>query len=183
MSRNSRTRSAPQSQGWNFSFSGSRDHLGWLGWVWTEVGTRSGPGRDRWVWRVKNVVLDCSSIRHPVRQVVSAHPASYYTRRRFDRFEEVEAEFAHTDFATRVISVLGLKGTSKIADPTLFCRQRTASRRERLAVSAFRRRRGGGGGGGSGLPAPLLAPRALILLSNQRLDALSRLTPPYFGHP
>ena len=30
--------------------------------------------------------------------------------------------------------------------------------------------------------APLLAPRALILRTNQRLDALSRPTPPYFGH-
>ena len=38
-------------------------------------------------------------------------------------------------------------------------------------------------GGGGGLPAPLLAPRALILRTNQRLDALSRPTPPYFGHP
>ena len=37
-------------------------------------------------------------------------------------------------------------------------------------------------GGGGGLPAPLLAPRALILRTNQRLDALSRPTPPYFGH-
>ena len=36
--------------------------------------------------------------------------------------------------------------------------------------------------GGGGLLAPLLATRALILRTNQRLDALSRPTPPYFGH-
>ena len=79
--------------------------------------------------------------------------------------------------STRVMCVRLKEHPRKTADPSLFCRQRTASRRKRLAVSAFLRRRRCGG-----LLAPLLAPRALILRTNQRLDALSRPTPPYFGH-
>ena len=56
-------------QGFDFVFSGSLDRLAPLGWVWTEVWTRSGPGRGQWVWRVKNAVLDCSSTSHPVRGI------------------------------------------------------------------------------------------------------------------
>ena len=77
---------------------------------------------------------------------------------------------------TRVISVLGLKGT--LENPQI----RVYFAGNGLAGEngwPFRRFCGGGGG----LPAPLLAPRALILRTNQRLDALSRPTPPYFGHP
>ena len=82
---------------------------------------------------------------------------------------------------TRVISVLGLKST--LENPQI----QVYSAGNGLLASEngwpFRRLcAGGGGGGGGGLPAPLLAPRALILRTNQRLDALSRPTPPYFGH-
>ena len=78
---------------------------------------------------------------------------------------------------TRVISVLGLKST--LENPQI---QVYFAGNGLLAGEngwPFRRFCGGGGG----LPAPLLAPRALILRTNQRLDALSRPTPPYFGHP
>ena len=81
--------------------------------------------------------------------------------------------------SARVISVLGLKGT--LENPQI---QVYFAGNGLLASEngwPFRRFCGGGGGGG-GLPAPLLAPRALILRTNQRLDALSRPTPPYFGH-
>ena len=77
---------------------------------------------------------------------------------------------------TRVISVLGLKST--LENPQI---QVYFAGNGLLAGEngwPFRRFCGGGGG----LPAPLLAPRALILRTNQRLDALSRPTPPYFGH-
>ena len=77
---------------------------------------------------------------------------------------------------TRVISVLGLKST--LENPQI---QVYFAGNGLLAGEngwPFRRFCGGGGG----LPAPLLAPRALILRTKQRLDALSRPTPPYFGH-
>ena len=83
--------------------------------------------------------------------------------------------------SARVISVLGLKST--LENPQI---QVYFTGNGLLASEngwPFRRLCGGGGGGGGGLPAPLLAPRALILRTNQRLDALSRPTPPYFGHP
>ena len=78
--------------------------------------------------------------------------------------------------STRVISVLGLKST--LENPQI---QVYFAGNGLLAGEngwPFRRFCGGGGG----LPAPLLAPRALILRTKQRLDALSRPTPPYFGH-
>ena len=77
---------------------------------------------------------------------------------------------------TRVISVLGLKST--LENPQI---QVYFAGNGLLAGEngwPFRRFCGGGGG----LPAPLLGPRALILRTKQRLDALSRPTPPYFGH-
>ena len=77
---------------------------------------------------------------------------------------------------TRVISVLGLKST--LENPQI---QVYFAGNGLLAGEngwPFRRFCGGGGG----LLAPLLAPRALILRTKQRLDALSRPTPPYFGH-
>ena len=43
--------------------------------------------------------------------------------------------------STRVMCVRLKEHPRKTADPSLFCRQRTASRRKRLAVSAFLRRR------------------------------------------
>ena len=43
--------------------------------------------------------------------------------------------------STRVVCVRLKEHPWKTADPSLFCRQRTASRRKRLAVSSFRRRR------------------------------------------
>ena len=130
------------------------------------------------VAREKNVVLEHSSFRHPVRQIVSAHtlPPASHTRRRF----EEEADLSIPIMSTRVISVLGLKST--LENPQI---QVYFAGNGLLASEngwPFRRFCGGGGGGG-GLPAPLLAPRALILRTNQRLDALSRPTPPYFGHP
>ena len=78
--------------------------------------------------------------------------------------------------STRVISVLGLKST--LENPQI---QVYFAGNGLLAGEngwPFRRFCGGGGG----LPAPLLAPRALILRTKQRLDAMSRPTPPYFGH-
>ena len=77
---------------------------------------------------------------------------------------------------TRVISVLGLKGT--LENPQI--RVYFAGNGLLAGENGWPFRRFCGGGGG--LPAPLLAPRALILRTNQRLDALSRPTPPYFGH-
>ena len=77
---------------------------------------------------------------------------------------------------TRVISVLGLKST--LENPQI---QVYFAGNGLLAGEngwPFRRFCGGGGG----LPAPLLAPRALILRTKQRLDRASRPTPPYFGH-
>ena len=80
-------------------------------------------------------------------------------------------------FRLRVPCVLGLKST--LEKPQI---QVYSAGNGLLAGEngwPFRRFCGGGGGG---LPAPLLAPRALILRTNQRLDALSRPTPPYCGH-
>ena len=79
--------------------------------------------------------------------------------------------------SARVITVLGLRST--LENPQI---QVYFAGNGLLASEngwPFRRFCGGGGGG---LPAPLLAPRALILRTNQRLDALSRPPPPYFGH-
>ena len=84
--------------------------------------------------------------------------------------------WAYTGFVYKCYKCVRLKEhPRKPPDPSLFRRQRTTSRRKRLAVSAFLRRRRRSAGAAS-------RPRALILRTKQRLDALSRPTPPYFGH-
>ena len=77
---------------------------------------------------------------------------------------------------TRVISVLGLKGTLERPQTQVY----SAGNGLLAGENGWPFRRFCGGGGG--LPAPLLAPRALILRTKQRLDRAFRPTPPYFGH-
>ena len=115
----------------------------WVGWAGS--GPRSGPGRDqvgtswgRWVWCVREKMWCWSTAplgtqfgKSSVRTPCLPHSATIRRGR-----------LVHTDYVCACYNCVRLKEhPRKPADPSLFCRQRTVSKRKRLAVSTFLRSR------------------------------------------